>query len=308
MLQLLRVLQVLANLSPSKFMKASDLASELEVSARTIIRDVQSLKDAGAPIISTSEGYKLEETGWVSNLSMSGEEKFVMLAGLQMVIQSKDPSLQRIANRLIEKLVGGTNIIGTTPVLAGPTHQEDENLKKVRRLRVAVDMKKWVTFNYNKPHSLEADFKEIRPLAVFFRRHAFYLVGFPKDLDEPRMYRINRIQNLAMMKESFKSVGFDIQTYLDDAFEFFASGPVEEVVIRFDKSVAPFISELVWHPRQKLIPLPDGGLKFELRVSINQEIVRWILQYGGECEVLSPKILRDMVKEQAVRMSHIYNH
>lgn len=49
MLQLLRVLQVLANLSPSKFMKASDLASELEVSARTIIRDVQSLKDAGAP-------------------------------------------------------------------------------------------------------------------------------------------------------------------------------------------------------------------------------------------------------------------
>lgn len=307
MLQLLRVLQVLANLSPSKFMKASDLASELEVSARTIIRGVQSLKDAGAPIISTSEGYKLEEVGWVSNLSMSGEEKFVMLAGLQMVIQSKDPSLQRIANRLIEKLVGGTNIIGTTPVLAGPTHQEDENLKKVRRLRVAVDMKKWVTFNYNKPHSLEADFKEIRPLAVFFRRHAFYLVGFPKDLDEPRMYRINRIQNLAMMKESFRAVGFDIQTYLDDAFEFFASGPVEEVVIRFDKSVAPFISELVWHPRQKLTPLPDGGLKFELRVSINQEIVRWILQYGGECEVLSPKILRDMVKEQAVRMSHIYN-
>lgn len=308
MLQLLRVLQVLANLSPTKFMKASELASELEVSARTIIRDVQSLKDAGAPIISTAEGYKLEETGWVSNLSMSGEEKFVMLAGLQMVIQSKDPSLQRIANRLIEKLVGGTNIIGTTPVLGGPTHQEDENLKKVRRLRVAVDMKKWVTFNYNKPHGVGADFKEIRPLAVFFRRHAFYLVGFPKDLDEPRMYRINRIQNLAMMKESFKSVGFDIQTYLDDAFEFFASGPIEEVVIRFDKSVAPFISELVWHPRQKLTPLPDGGLKFELRVSINQEIVRWILQYGGECEVLSPKILRDMVKEQAVRMSHIYNH
>ena len=308
MLQLIRILQVLANLSQTRTVTASELASELEVSSRTIIRDVQSLKDAGAPIISTAEGYKLEEASWISNLSMSGEEKFVMLAGLQMVVQSKDPSLQRIARRLTEKLLGGTNIVGTAPVLAGPVHQEDENLKKVRRLRVAVDMKKWVFFNYMKPNSKEAEAKEIRPLAVFFRRHAFYLVGFPKELEEPRMYRINRIQNLAIQKESFKSVSFDIKSYLEDAFEFFASGPVEEVVIKFDKSVAPFISELVWHPRQRLEPLPDGGLIFRLKVSINQEIVRWILQYGGECEVVSPKILRDMVKEQAVRMSHIYNH
>jgi predicted DNA-binding transcriptional regulator YafY len=307
MLQLIRIMQVLANLSQTRTITANELARELEVSSRTIIRDIQSLKDAGAPILSTPEGYKLEEASWISSLSMSGEEKFVMLAGLQMVVQSKDPSLQRIASRLTEKLLGGTNILGTTPVLSGPTHHEEENLKKVRRLRVAVDMRKWVTFNYVKPNSSKAEFKDIRPLAVFFRRHAFYLVGFPKELEQPRMYRINRIKNLAIQKESFKSVDFDIQSYLDDAFEFFASGPVEEVVIMFDKSVAPFISELVWHPRQKLEPLPDGSLRFSLKVSINQEIVRWILQYGGECEVISPKILRDMVKEQAVRMSHIYN-
>lgn len=308
MLQLIRVLQVLSNLSKTKFITAARLADEMEVSTRTIVRDIQSLKDAGAPIVSTSEGYKLEDSSWVSNLSMSGEERFVMLAGLQMVSQTKDPGLKRIAIRLNEKLLGGTNIVGTAPVLAGPTYAEEENLKKVRRLRMAVDLRKWVTFNYSKPGSVQPEPKEIRPVAVFFRRHAFYLSGFPKELEEPRMYRINRIKNLMVLKESFKALDFDIKSYLNDAFEFFATGPVDEVVIKFEKSVAPFISELVWHPRQMLEPQDDGSLIFRLKISINQEIVRWILQYGGECEVLSPEILREMVKEQAQRMNHIYNH
>jgi predicted DNA-binding transcriptional regulator YafY len=307
MLALIRVLQVLSSLSRIRFTTANHLAQEMEVSTRTIVRDIQSLKDAGAPILSTPEGYKLEDSSWSSNLSMSGEERFVMLAGLQMVSQTKDPSLKRISARLSEKMLGNSNAFGVTPMIAGPTHTEEENLKKTRRLRFAVDMRKWVSFNYTKPGNKESEYKEIRPVAVFFKRHSFYLAGFPKDLDQPRMYRINRIKNLSISKESFKVLEFDIQSYLDDAFEFFATGPVDEVVIQFNKSVAPFITELIWHPRQVLELNDDGSVIFKLKISVNQEIVRWILQYGGECEVISPKILRDMVKEQAQRMNHIYN-
>lgn len=307
MLQLIRVLQVMSNLSRTRFTTATRLAEEMEVSTRTIVRDIQSLKDAGAPIISTIEGYKIEDSSWSTSLSMTGEERFVMLAGLQMVSQTKDPSLKRISSRLGEKLFGSSGMLDATPIFAGPTHIEEENLKKTRRLRFAVDMRKWVSFNYTKPGNKDSDFKEIRPVAVFFRRHSFYLVGFPKDLDEPRMYRINRIKNLSISKESFKILDFNVQSYLDDAFEFFSTGPIEEVVINFNKSVAPFITELIWHPRQVLEQKDDGSVTFKLKISVNQEIVRWILQYGGECEVLSPKILRDMVKEQAQRMNHIYN-
>lgn len=307
MLQLIRVLQVMSNLSRTRFTTATRLAEEMEVSTRTIVRDIQSLKDAGAPIISTIEGYKLEDSSWSTSLSMTGEERFVMLAGLQMVSQTRDPSLKRISARLSDKLFGSSGMLGTTPMLSGPTYIEEENLKKTRRLRFAVDMRKWVNFNYNKPGQKDADFKEIRPVAVFFKRHSFYLAGFPKDLDEPRMYRINRIKNLSISKESFNVLDFDIQSYLDDAFEFFATGPVEEVQIVFKKSVAPFITELIWHPRQELVQNDDGSVTFKLKISVNQEIVRWIMQYGGECEVVSPKILRDMVKEQAQRMNHIYN-
>ncbi|MEZ4813519.1 MAG: WYL domain-containing protein [Caldisericia bacterium] len=95
---------------------------------------------------------------------------------------------------------------------------------------------------------------------------------------------------------------------MEPAFELNASGQVSEVELRFSAKVAPFISELIWHPSQRVSKKnSDGSITLTMRVAINEEIVRWILGYGSECAVIRPAVLIDMLKNHLYSLKQYYN-
>jgi hypothetical protein len=58
------------------------------------------------------------------------------------------------------------------------------------------------------------------------------------------------------------------------------------------------VIEREWHPTQTLAPLLTGELEFGLRAPICPDLVRWILGYGKDVEVLEPKALRDQIRRE----------
>jgi predicted DNA-binding transcriptional regulator YafY len=62
--------------------------------------------------------------------------------------------------------------------------------------------------------------------------------------------------------------------------------------VRFDRAVARYVKESVWHPSQRLTPEADGGLIAEFDLSDTAEIKSWISSFGRRAEVLAPAALR----------------
>lgn len=304
MLPLIRLLQIAHSLGESK-KTARELAEEFEISTRQVMRDIDKLRDAGWPIVSNRSGYSISHPSPMSNMALSGEEKFIIATGLQMIIDRKDPSLSKSAKRIYNKLMGEDYTEGSYHLRKSEVDGDD--IKKIERLRVAVDMVKMIKFSYNRPGTEKEYERLVKPYAVFFKRHSYYLVATPHDKDVFRMYRVSRITDLALTRDTFKKIDFDLKEYLEDAFELVVSGPVEEVELLFKSQVRAYVTELVWHPRQTITINEDGSVNFKLRVSVNNEILRWILSFGDDCIVIKPSSLREMVFEASRKMMESYS-
>ncbi len=270
-----------------------------------MIRDIDKLRDAGWPIVSDRFGYSISHPSPMSSLALSGEEKFILATGLQMIIDRKDPSLTKSTKRIYGKLMGEDYLEGSYHLRKSEVDSND--IKKIERLRVAVDMVKMIKFSYNRPGTEKEYERLVKPYAVFFKRHSYYLVATPHDKDVFRMYRVSRISDLALTRDTFKKIDFDLKEYLEDAFELVVSGPVDEVELQFKSQVRAYVTELVWHPRQIITINEDGSVSFKLRVSINNEILRWILSFGDDCVVIKPASLREMVLDASKKMQETYS-
>ena len=177
----------------------------------------------------------------------------------------------------------------------------------VRRIRAAVDNRKVIRFDYIKPDADKSHMREVWPLAVFFRRHSYYMFARCINRESIRLFRVSRISKMVMTRKSFPIQDFSLEDYLESAFELNSSGQIMDVEIHFKSKVAPFIRELVWHPSQTIEPGSNNSLVLRMTVAINQEIVRWILGFGSECTVIAPQILISMIKEHVDAMNDVYS-
>ncbi|MDI6756218.1 MAG: WYL domain-containing protein [Thermodesulfobacteriota bacterium] len=69
------------------------------------------------------------------------------------------------------------------------------------------------------------------------------------------------------------------------------------VKVRISPDWARWVGEKIWHESQKVTKLPDGGLEITFRVAGLDEIRRWVLSFGPECQVLEPDILKRLARE-----------
>ncbi len=68
-------------------------------------------------------------------------------------------------------------------------------------------------------------------------------------------------------------------------------GPVQTVRIRFNRDVAYLLKERRWHPTQTIKQARNGSILVTLQVGPTDELVAWILSWGADATILSPKEL-----------------
>lgn len=61
-----------------------------------------------------------------------------------------------------------------------------------------------------------------------------------------------------------------------------------------------------WHPTQKVKDIKDGSLELTVQVSGEDEIMRWVLSWGKDAQVLQPKALKDRIKKEIAAMAGLY--
>jgi predicted DNA-binding transcriptional regulator YafY len=128
------------------------------------------------------------------------------------------------------------------------------------------------------------------------------LYGFCQLRQAPRYFKVDRIKSATILPERCaQPAQRDAANVLDGGWGIMRGldTPVEEVVLRFSATAAPWIVDEEWHPSQRLTRLPDGGVELRVTIQVTPEFQRWVLKFGREVTVHAPQSLRDWLRAEA---------
>lgn len=117
------------------------------------------------------------------------------------------------------------------------------------------------------------------------------------------------MRQVTVIDESFESpAGFDLDAYLAGAFAVVrGDGPDPQTVrLWFTGEAARFLRDRRRHSSQVIERSSDEELVIAFRLSDLREVARWALSWGGQCEVLEPRELRELVRAELERAVETY--
>lgn len=215
-----RLFRLVQMLRADRSVTALQLADQLEVSERTIYRDMQDLSLSGIPLISEpGVGYKLMPGFRLPPLMFDEDEITALLLGTRMIKAWTDNTLATAAQRVIEKVQTVLPDHRQTEMdneeILVPDFHVDEIVKiRMNQLRNAIRSQQKIKMDYVRADG-QGSSRVVHPLGLFFWGRVWTLVGWCELRDDFRHFRLDRIQQLKLQAEIFEiNAGGSLQDYL----------------------------------------------------------------------------------------------
>lgn len=146
----------------------------------------------------------------------------------------------------------------------------------------------------------------IDPLHFFERAGGLYIFVNATDYADIRTLAVERIQALWISGKSFTyPETFEPDRLLEEAFSFIYDDPIN-AKIRFSAAQARYIKERKWGKEQTITENPDGSIVLDIATSGRKDLVKWVLSFGTDAEILEPRDLRCEFGENIKSMAEIY--
>lgn len=300
-------------LSAGKFPNCSTLAREIEVTTKTIQRDLDFMRDRlNLPIEFDRARNGFQYTSEVSafpTMQITEGELFALVVAEKALQQYRGTSFEKpllSALRKMEQSLPDTislNLADIEQTISFRTRAEPIlDLKTFDVLAKAVSQRQQLELNYRKPGQ-QAEPRIVDPYHLANINGEWFLFAYDHGRKDIRTFAPARIQSAKPTGKTFeRTEKFSLEKRLRDSFGVHAGEGKFEVVIRFAPRAADFIREKKWHPSQTLKDLKDGGAELTMKLSSLGEVERWVLSWGGEATVLKPEELAESVQAAARRM------
>lgn len=294
------------------------LAEKYEISHRTAQRDIEFMKDnLSAPLEYNYEkkGYYYGDETYELPARWFSEDNIMSLA-LAVRLASAIPDAE-IKQELCDFLQKVFDFSGSKKIcLEGIS--EKISVKNIEYSRVdekyfhemvsALFTERPVSIAYYSPHTGKKSVRTILPLHLVHYMGSWHIIAFCATRKTLRNFALSRIKSVTPtmekieLPENFPS----IKEYTRKNFGIMQGGKTGEVCLRFSPSVAEWMHEQIWHPKQKVSFDNEGGLVMQFPVSDFREIKRRILSHGSDVKVISPKELAREIKEEIDKMGKVY--
>lgn len=214
--RLFEIIQILR--AAQKPVRANDLSEKLEVSVRTIYRDIAALQAMQTPIEGEAGiGYLMRRGYDLPPLNFDQEEVEALRVGLLLLSRTGDSTLQKAASRIVEKvdaLHGPADWLQVSP-WGAPVDDPDNGCVSFSMLRAAIrdEIKLEITYR----NEDEAETKRIiRPIVLFYHSESVLLAAWCEKRAGLRHFRTDRIYDCRHLEDQFTGEG-DIlrQLWLD---------------------------------------------------------------------------------------------
>jgi predicted DNA-binding transcriptional regulator YafY len=297
---------------------ARELAKRLEVSERTIYRDIEALSAAGVPVAAergTGGGLMLLETFRTNLTGLNSTEVQALFLG-QPTHLLNDLGLHQASEAALIKLLA---------VLPSMNRQSAEDVRQ----RIHVDVSGWQQSDEEQltflPLLQEAIWQErklcllyqrgeqkaervLDPLGLVAKGRIWYLIAAQDG--EPRTYRVSRIQEARLLDEPcLRPPDFDLAHYWkQSSTAFLASIPRYPVSVRITRDAAAHVDQGGRYIQlEQLGPVDEHGwLQARILFENKDEVCGYLLSFGTDVEILDPPELRAQVLELARMMVAFY--
>jgi proteasome accessory factor B len=306
-----RMLRIHQALQAGEFPNASRLAADLEVSTKSIHRDLDFMRDRlELPLVyhAGRRGYHYTQkvTGFPT-LQITEGELVALLIAEKAVQQYRGTSFERPLVSAFKKLAASLpetvsiNLADWQEVISFRTSAEPIlDLERFDLLAKASAQHRQVRLLYRKPGHRDAEVRIIDPYHLANINGEWFLFGYCHLRHDVRTFVPARILEVTLTGKRFpRPQRFSLAQRLRASFGVITGHGEHEVVVRFSEAVAGYIREKRWHPSQRLRELPEGGLELRLRLSSLTEVQRWILSWGGRARVLAPPALVASIEQEA---------
>jgi proteasome accessory factor B len=294
-------------------------ATELDVSRKTIQRDIDHMRDRlGLPLEYDRGTHSYVYTAPVEafpTVQMSEGDAFALFVAERALEPLRGTPLFKRLQSTFEKLT--SHLKGSVDLTAEDQQvvsfsqfgEGRTNAVAFDRLQKAHNEQREVTFAYKKPGATRAEIRRVQPYHLTHRDHLWYLVGHDLAREDIRTFALPRMNDVTLTKQKFTPpLDFSPETFFADALGVVAgTGEAYDIHVRFSANVAERIEERAWHESQKTKRRRDGSVDLHLRLGSLLEIERWVLGWGAEAEVLAPPELRQQLTATTAAMTRRYS-
>lgn len=204
-----RLFEIVQHLRARRLSTAAQLARRLEVSERTIYRDIRDLAASGVPIDGEAGvGYRIHPTFNLTPLMFTSEEVEAVVAGLRMVRTFTGPALRSAAESALNKvtlaLPSERRDDIERPRLFAPGILFDSDIGgRIDILRDAISLQRKAELAYTKESDGSATHRITWPLGLYFWGKVWTLAAWCELRNDFRSFRLDRIQDLRALELNY---------------------------------------------------------------------------------------------------------
>src|SRR6266571_3186086 len=307
-----RLLSVLLLLQVHRRLTARELAKRLEVSERTIHRDMEALSAAGFPVFAergSGGGWMLVE-GYKTNLPGLNKDEIQALFVTKPLRLLADLGLDKASDAALIKLsaalpsshrAGAEQARQRIYIDVSGWNRSEESARFLPVLQEAVWQERRLQFTYQRGGGCEAVERLVDPLGLVAKGSVWYMVAAVDG--DVRSYRASRIEDARLSEDAcVRPKGFDLADYWEkSAVSFKANLPQYQAKVRVAPDVFPRLRYAGRFARVERADKPDaeGWVPVSLRFDVEEMACEYVLSFGPRIEVLAPESLRDKVLNMA---------
>ncbi len=306
-----RLVSIIMILLEKKRVSAQELADTFEVSPRTIYRDIDAISMAGIPIRSTSGvggGFEIMPDYKVDKKVFSVDDLSALLMGLSSLF-----NMTR-GNELINALAKVKSFIPADRakeielktnqiyIDLSPWVSNRNTQSYLEIIKTSLQENKVISFRYIDRHGNET-MRTVEPYQLVLKSNQWYFQGYCLYRNDYRLFRLSRMTDLEMSKESFVPRAY--QKPILDIAEIVETLQIR-IKIRIHKSIMDRVLDLCEYEHFT----PDGDEHFIVNFPFIDRDYYYdmLLSFGDKCECLEPIHIRKKIMRKIHDISTIYEN
>jgi predicted DNA-binding transcriptional regulator YafY len=296
-----RITAILIQLQSRRIVRAQDLADRFEISLRTVYRDINSLAEAGVPIIGEAGvGYSIMDGYRLPPVMFTKEEARTFITAEKLMEKFTDFSMQthylsamykikavlKTAEKtMIENLENHIEIRNNFRPYTHPTDNALDLLLK------SVTEKKAVNIKYKTLGSDEPSDRTIEPVGVYHEHNNWYTIAYCHLRNSYRNFRTDRIHKIELTEQSFNLQHAPLKDFLKKQVQ--DDRNLQLIEIRVDKKVAPYIGEQKYYYGFVSENTEKEYVTMTFLSDALEGFARWYLMFASNATVVKPQALKD---------------
>ncbi len=300
----------------------SEIEKKLECSRATANRTIKALRDTlNAPLVYDRDqnGYYFAK-GDVSNIHfelpglwLNASELHALLVSDQLLSEVQPGLLKGHIKPLrsrIEKLLEKGRFSSEIPkhrIRILRTASRPANREVFCEISTALLGRKRLHILYHDRTRDRTTERDLSPQRIVYYRDNWYLDAWCHLRQGLRTFSLDRIHPVYVDEQDAINIAKEeLDTLLTKTYGIFSGTPKHTAVLHFSPDAAKWVADEYWHPRQQGRILKNGGYELKIPYGNPTELIRDILKYGPDVEVVRPKSLRQAVLAKLGEMVKVY--